>query len=531
MLNILYIFILAAVIPFIAWQQREEGRNFISMIITGVFLILLLLTNKLPIFWDNTTILVLCFAIWMTASMFWTNSRQSSQDLFFMLCCLVVFLIARNITLGVLLSIIFMPGVIFAGMSLYNYKSEQPRKKWPIFGNSNHIGAFLLCPLFAGLWLSFNISWWVFPLVFLVVFAMAFNRCRGAQIGTITGLMYVAYIQCPWMILSIPVFLTVFWILYQSRKNDPYFMSGRGNFYQRMSLLVAAIHLIRKTPVAGYGLRTFRREYPTIIPGLLNSRIMKHFYAKDASIESQTSHRIHNDHLEIIFELGFIGYVIFLSLFASLSWAVNPLLAGAVIAFAVHGLFFFPLREAHTAFPFWALAGGMAGTTITMISINPVIAGAIVLIIGRVLYEISVKIIALLYYDQAVKINVLPNPEDDVGKKTLARKQLFINHAIGCDPYNNIYLTQGYYYNVFNNPEIAFQYASRCLENYDGGKVKWGVSDQYARALLRLGGFGVVKMAVRHALHVCPGFQQSIDLMKQINQLESQSYLNQSKVT
>ena len=514
-----YILILAAVIPFFSWQQREEGRNLVAMLITGVFLIMCLLTNTLPVVWDTTTICVLCFGLWMIASMFWSNSRQSSQDLYMMLCCLVVFLVARRMELNELLWMVFIPGLIFAAAQLYYFKSTDPKKKNFIFGNGNHIGAFLLCPLFAGAWLTFNVSWFLAPLVLVISVALALSKCRGAQVGVLLGLMYVACMQSLWMLALIPVILTAVWLVCRSRGTD--FLNSTSG---RISFILAALFLIRKSPMAGYGLRTFRREYPAIVPELLENKIAGTLFTKYApKVESQSSHRIHNDHLEIIFELGLIGYIIFISIFSSLLWAASPLLAGAIVAFAVHGLFFFPFREAHTAFPFWALAGGMAGTSAVIMTMDPVIAGTLILIIGKILYEVAVKTLGLSYYDQAVKIAVSPQLIDDVGKEALKTKQTYINNAIKCDPYNNIYLTEGYYYNVFDNPEIAFQYASRCMENYDGGKVRWGVADQYARALLRLGGFGVAKSAVKYALHICPDFQQSIDLLKQIQEMEGQT--------
>ncbi len=85
-----------------------------------------------------------------------------------------------------------------------------------------------------------------------------------------------------------------------------------------------------------------------------------------------------------------------------------------------------------------------------------------------------------------------------------------------------MYLTDGYYYNVFDKPELAFQFASRCMENYDGGKVRWGVCDQYARALLRFGGMNIAESAVKYALHICPDFQQSQELLVQIKEMQSQ---------
>jgi len=513
-----YIFLLIAVIPFFKWQQREEGRNVVTMAITGLFVILWLTTGTLPIVLDRTTIIVFCFALWMVASMSWSNSRQSGQDLYFMLCCLFIFLISRRIPFNILLPIILAPGLVFAFLTVYNCKHPILSAKdlpitYPIFGNANHIGAFLVIPLFAGAWLNLNMSLWFIPAVVLIAVAIAVTPCRGAQIGAITGLLFVACIQHPLFLLAVPIVILIAYYLLKSR-----FKSCA----HRISIFIGALLLIKKMPISGHGLRTFRREYPNTVPTLRKSEFINKLFPGGFDAEVQTSHRIHNDHLEIIFELGIVGYVLFLAIFSSLSWGDNLLLSGAIIAFAVHGLFFFPLREAHTAFPFWALAGSMAATSGSIIAISPMITGVLIIVVGRLTYGVIVKLLGLAYYDYASKINVAPNAEDREGKTKLATKQNFLNRAIQCDPYNNIYLTEGYYYNVFNNPETAFQFASRCMENYDGGKVKWGVCDQYARGLLRLGGFGAVRMALKYTLHICPGFKQSIDLMKQIDQLEAQ---------
>jgi hypothetical protein len=432
-----------------------------------------------------------------------------------MLCCLVIFLVARKLELNVLLPILFIPGLAFAILSLYyriipNKSALSPKYKWPIFGNSNHVGSFLLIPLFIGLWLSFNVAWLIFPLVLVIGVAIALNECRGSHIAAVAGLLFIICNYNIWWLLAVPALLVI--ALFLLRKNIT-------SLRHRAILLLTAILLIKKAPLFGHGMRTYRREYANIIPELLNNKLYKSLFVND-SPEHWTSHRLHNDFLEIIFELGIIGFVLFVMIFTSLSWD-NIFFTSAILAVAVHCLFFFPLRECHTAFPFFALAGYMAGFSGTPINVNPFIAIVISLIIARILYGIFVKLVGLLYYHYSSKIGVLPNVEDENGKKLLELKQAYLNKAIQCDPYNNIYLTGGYYYNVFYNPEIAFQFASRCFENYDGGKVKWGVADQYARALLRLGGFGVAKMAAKYALSICPTFEQTQKLMEQINNLEN----------
>lgn len=516
MIEAAYVFAMVALIPFFSWQQREEGRNVVGALLTGVFLILWLFAGLFPASWDLTTQLTACFAAWLFASLLWSNSRQSASDLYTFLSCLTVFLVARRLSTLVLVGMLFLPGVIFAGLSLWNVRrkietNDDIKKKWPIFGNSNHVGAFLLVPLFCGLWLSFNVSPWLFVPTVAIGIALGFNQCRGAHAGTLTGLYYVACLQTPWMLALLPFIVVALYLVYR-------FRSDRRSISRRLFILAGTVILIKRSPLAGYGLRTFRREFPSILPELTTNRWVKAMM--QGTIEENTSHRVHNDHLELVFELGIIGYALFLAIFGSLEWAANPILSGAIVAFAVHGLFFFPLREAHTAFPFFALAGGMAATTAAPVLVPPLIAFTAIFIVGRVMYVIAVKGYGLTCYDQSQKFAIAPNPQDKDGKAKLKKRQQWLDRAIACDPYNNIYLTEGYYYNVFERPEQAFQYASRCMENYDGGKVRWGVCDQYARALVRLGGFGVAKMALKYALHLCPTFTQSANLIDQLDRME-----------
>lgn len=519
MVEAIYIFILAALIPFFRWQQREEGRNLVSILVTGLFLLIWLLSGSLPFIWDTTTILVMCFAGWMIASMFWNNSRQGAQDLYMMISGLVVFLVARSIPLNILAPILFLPGFIFAAHSVCFRNSTDPKKIWFIFGNQNHTGNFFLIPLFVGLWMTLNVSYFIALSLPVIIYALILTKCRGAQIGAIMGALFFACSLSLWSLFLIPIGVIAAWLIIRSRGKD-FYESTSG----RISLFVAALMLIKNSPLSGYGLRTFRREYPAIIPQILEHKLFKRLYARGTAIQSATSHRIHNDHLEIILELGLVGYAIMIAIFATLAWSVNPLLSAGVIAIAVSGLFFFPLRECHTAFPFWALAGGLVTATGTLI-LNPIIALVLALVVIRLMYGVGVKLLGLFYYDRAVRIAISPEVESE----QLTLRQNYMNMAIKCDPYNNIYLTEGYYYNVFHNPETAFQYASRCFENYDGGKVKWGVADQYARALMRLGGFGVAKMAGKYALSICPDFKQTQDLMEQIRQLENSGMVRQGR--
>lgn len=516
MIEHLYLSGLIMLLPFFMWQQKLEGRYYVAFIATGLMLIWWMIMG-FPVVMDMPTILGACFVLWGAASLLWTHSRQSWFDLYAMGCGFVVFLTARSLPTETVLLMVLIPGLIFALVALYYYDHKilvhkDWLKRYCIFGNQNHLGCFYLMPLFASFWLCAHVSFWFCLASIFLILALAASECRGAQIGALVGSVLAAMAALsPWFGILFIVMAALAYVYWKMRPDSN---------WHRISIWMAAVLLIRKNPLCGYGLRTFRREYPGIIPELLRNRWTKHFFSRGLLVEDAISHRVHNDHLEIMVELGLIGYAIFLCFFSSLPWQATALLSGAVAAFAVHGLFFFPMKEAHTALPFWAVVGSMSGINAARMEVDPVFAVVIGLIICRLLYGLMIKTHGLWWYAQSTKIPVTANPETPEQHKLLRSKQMLLNEAIARDPYNNGYLTEGYYYHVFYEPGIAFQYASRCVENYDGGKTKWGIMDQYARAVVRLGGFNVARQALKYALYICPGFHQSVSLMEQLDTIE-----------
>jgi len=517
---VIYLFLVTVFLPFFWFQQQEEGRNYILMAITGVFLIYWLITNQFPYIPDYTTIAVAGFTLWMLGSLAWTQSKQSYFDFYMLFCCLLAFLVARTVPTEILLAIILIPGPIFVIMTMYKqymyfhrHINRFEHTFW-VFGNNNHYGAFIMVHLFVALWLLLNVSgWYAIPLLVMAT-GIGTSQCKGAIIATVIGLAVTA-VMLDLSAMKFVIFLFALGVGYAGYKWDRKDRPGKTAQNRRIIFNLAALYLIKEKIFAGWGLRTFRKEYPNANPKLMqNGYILKIFSQDDAKdrtpVEAAASHRVHNDHLELIFELGIFGYLLFFLIFFSLPWTTNPILSGLVVAFAVDGLFFFPLREVHTALPFWATVGAIAPAIITPLYINPFIILVLVAIILKILGALYFKFQGLVLYDEYLRTKM----ENEEKRLNLIRL------AIERDPYNGKYLTEAYYYHVTKYPEIAFQYASRAMEHYDGGKVKWGIFDQYARALLRLGGFGCAKLALQYALYICPTFKQSTELMGQITQLE-----------
>jgi hypothetical protein len=518
-----YIVLVAVLLPYFDWQQKYDGRNYISMMITSLFMILWIATGTLPFVLDLTTYAVIAFSIWMIGSMFWTTSRASGLDVYTLLTGLCVFLVARSLPMPDLLPALMMVGIGFALPSIYYRKSINQKEKFFLLGNPNHTANVMMLSVFVCLWLTFNSSLFFAGFLIPLIWAIVLTQCRGAQIGLLSGLFFIACTQSLYYLILIPfILVAAFFVIKQRDFNAAKI---------RLCLWLAAVMLVKTRLLAGGGMRSFRKDYPVILPHVYKHPIFAKIKPDDfTSISANTpiaermkSHRVHNDHLELLVELGLIGYLLFIGIFFTFSYATNPLLSGAIVAFAVHGLFFFPLREAHTALPFFAILGAVTPAAASQVVINPFIALALILLIAKLAFDTLTKIFGLSYWDAANRIQSLPVVHTEDEKRHLARKQHYLDLAIQKDPYNGMYLTHGYYYNIFNNPKTAFLYASRCLENYDGGAVKWGCFDQYARAIMACGGFGVAKMALNAALTTCPGFEQSEALMKTIEDMEGQA--------
>ncbi len=546
-----YVFACAVALPFLWWQQVEESRNYVLILLTGFFLSYWMLINRTPFHYDATTIAVIAFSLWMGATMFWTDSRQSWFELLTWLSCMVVFLVSASIPKEHLLPMIFSTGAIFATITLYfmitnpdpyKFKKEffstsrtikEIRRAIPhmnpyfILGNTNHFGAFMLVYVFVGLWLTVNASLWYSIPTLVIAIVLGFTKSRGSLVAFFVAAYVVLCMTFPQALLLTPIAIFGGWLAMRL----PYIgRPAAESTGRRVMFYIGSLLLIKQKPLAGYGLRTFRKEYPSIIPTMMGNPIVKKIMKSTGKIngtetESIKSHRAHNDHLETIIETGIIGYVLFLVIFATLDWAINPILAGVVVAFAINGLFFFPLREVHTAVPFWAATGAMATSLHPPAGMAYLINLVVIIAIGRILWKVLRKLRGLYVFYQLSRLKTpeaIKDKTPDHIKMDTQRRHL-LDMCINDDPYNNSYLSHGYFFNLNAtdpDPAKAFQYASRCVENFDGGLVKWGMFDQYARAVLVFGGFNIARLALQYCLYLCPGFKQAEHLMNQINEAE-----------
>jgi O-antigen ligase len=474
-----YVVFCAAGLPFWVIQQPLGGRS-IPFVLASCAYVIYLIFSGVNIPMDNITLITGCIAAWLTASLVWTDTKQSIFELFNMLSYFLLFTAARKVPIGITALTVFATGVAFASVQMYRTaKHNLPEDTFFCLGNGNHTAAFMLISLFAGAWLTINLSIWILPFVLLIASALFLTRCKGAILGVIVGAIITLCVAGMWQAAALICLAVMAFGLrrYTSIPNLKRSTCGR------IFLYLGAVEMIIKRPVTGWGLNMYRKELPDINAKIIRSPIYRKISEKANIDLPNRSHRVHNDHLELMAELGIPGYVLFVYLFLHITY--DPIALGLLAAFAICACFFFPLREVHTAAPFWAVMGSVAGGTISAVHLPWLVIVIIACIIFAVIIQ-TLRVFLGQWYSEMARTK--PNI-------TEKEKLEFIDTALLHVPYNTGYLSDAAYYYSKVDPVKAFFYAARGLLHYDGGRVKQGIYDMFARTLI-----GATESKVCHAV-------------------------------
>lgn len=494
------------------WRQNELARMIPLVAVTSLIGIVLLLTGKSFFFMnDMAAIAMLGVSLWLGASLLWTDSHLSAWEFQAWIAYLFIAYLSRYADPFILLPVIMITGTAFAIMSLgfmvkFKYRGKllfDPwlEKFWFLFGNPVHTAALEIIPLFISVWAGINLSpiWFIATALMLahILIPHPVSNSRGAIIGIIVGAVFVLFALKLYFVIGLLIIVSAITIYY-----------FRNNFTLR-SVLVRIIYykasyeMLKVNPMFGYGLNMFRKIYPEFNPALFANERIRKLINEAGGVELATGHRPHNDLVDIAVELGLMGLAFFCLMFLFIPWGlIDPVFIGAFIAYAVGSMFFFPLREVHTAIGFWVFTGILMGFGDgVFIHIHPLIAMVVILLLCRIIYGASVKLAGLYFFDLTQRENGGDNPKKN------------IRMALGCDPYCARYLMFAFLFHVETEPELAFEYAQRQLMHFDGGKVKWGVYDQFARAVLRIAGINMAEMYVKKALHINPEYPRSRELL------------------
>lgn len=436
---------------------------------------------------DSITVAVGCFALWLMASLFWTNSKQSIFEVMLWISYLVLFMACRTLPLTMVMLCVFPAGLIALGIRLVPSVET-------LYGNRDHDGFLHLLHALVALYLAVNISPWFIPFVIVHGIEVIRLKCRAVYVAGACAVSYLYPYSIPVFILIALIIALVVWRL----REKAWLLYNPKSIRRRFYMYQTAFDIIRKRPFFGWGLNMYRVEMPESAYRLMMSE----------DYGESKSHRVHNDHLEVILELGVIGYLIFASIFVQGYY--TPIATAILIAYAVDMLFFFPLREVHTGAPFWAIAGAAISVP-TGFSLMPLKA-VVCLIAVYALYLSFRKFLALYFYELAERAEGLPEKAK--------------NYALAArsDPTDGRYAVKAAC--TFENPLEAFKWASDALWNFDGQFLKQGVLDQWARCILSLNHLNAARWALNESLRLDPKQPRTEQLKGEI-----EAYMKANSIT
>jgi hypothetical protein len=453
-----------------------SGNAHPFVFLSGLFTIYALISGiAFPM--DGVTVSVGCFALWLIASLFWTETRQSVFEVFIWLSYLVLFMACRTLDTQTVMLCVFPAGLIAIGVKAkFNVKS--------LFGNRDHDGFLHVVHMLVALWLSVNVSVWFIPFILAHIAMVIYLKCRAAYVAGACSVIYLFPQSIPIFFLIALIIAVMVWRL----KEKAWLLYNPKSIRRRLYMCHVALEMNKKKALFGWGLNMYRLEMPESAYRLMKSE----------GYNESHSHRVHNDHFELILELGVIGYLIFASIF--IQGVYSPIIAAFLIAYAVDMLFFFPLREVHTGAPFWAIAGA-AITVPAGFSLAPL--KAVVCLIAVYAINIAVrKFLALYYYELAERAETLKEKAKNYGE------------AAFLDPADGRYTFKAAC--ADENPIEAFKWASISVWNFDGQYLKHVVYDQWARCILSLNHLNAARWALNESLRLDPKQESSRELKGQI---------------
>jgi hypothetical protein len=331
-MEILYVTTACALLTWLKWNQHIQGRSYPFVGISCLYWVWVL-ANGTTIPFDSVTAATIALAIWMLGAFLWSQCTLCVFEFFVWMSYLTMFTAARAIPLELMMWILVPNAAIMAALQIYNMivkkHNDEEVLAYPIFGNSNHNAAFMVVGFFASLWIAVYASVYMTPIALLIGWAIVKTRRRGPMIAMVVSLALAAILTRSDILIYLAMIVLGLCVHYRHR-----------------------FHEIRTTMKIEYRAEIYKDAWKKIHPRYLLGRGLNYY-------RGTTYGRVHNDHLELVGEVGIIGYALFLNIFLQIHY--DPIILCAVVAYFIVAMFFYPLREVHTATPFWAMAGAAAG--------------------------------------------------------------------------------------------------------------------------------------------------------------------------
>jgi hypothetical protein len=245
----------------------------------------------------------------------------------------------------------------------------------------------------------------------------------------------------------------------------------------------AALWLIKRKPIIGYGLRTYRKEVYKA-----QAELDKKDGGKFLGPNYQTPQprECHNDLIENFVEGGLVGGMLFLIIIGSVfyhglcyldiatgsSSLLMMFMLTGVVGILVDSCFFFPLRLGPSSLYFWVLLASIEATyanatntfTTVLFEIHPIFIILLALGFCFMLYECLVKQNIANYYFNRFNFS-----------KNIEKKEIHLNNAVKWSPKDNIFHTHMLISYMSGFPQVAGREAQILYENYDGMVPAWSM--------------------------------------------------------
>lgn len=411
-------------------------------------------------------------------------------------------------------------------------------------GNTNFASGFFISTLPFLVYLSGEISLW-FLLSFVVVITAVFcTDSRAGKLSLVIFLLsFVVIISgrgylfdllfylfadmdlIPFTLIIIYILIVgINYFLNYRKKNPLKFLSNKEDKFNtkldlenddqsfwlatlryRLKYWKIALNLIKKRPLQGYGLRTYRKEV-YFEQADINVK-EKGKFLRPGFYQTPQPRECHNDFLENFVEGGVIGGLIFLSIIFYIFYNASIvkditmsqkdffILAGIIsslFGMFVEIFFFFPLRLSSSALMFWialALLQSFTKVDIVFIAVSPVIILFLFIMLAAMLWEGSIKPNLGNYYFTKYTFTSI-----------IKKKEMFLRKAIRFCPRESIFRTHLLigYLELF--PQESDFNAEMLRAHFDGMMPAWVASYNS----------GVVKMRRRQFEDAFKMFEESV---------------------
>jgi len=281
----------------------------------------------------------------------------------------------------------------------------------------------------------------------------------------------------------------------------------------RIRYVSAAVELILRKPLHGYGLRTYRKEVYSA-QGRLNIKDKGEFLGE--AYQTPQPREVHNDFVENFVEGGIIGGGLFLVIFGMVFFGgvlntevgstkdfllISALCAG-ITGIAIDAIFFFPFRVAASGLYFWVALALLAGVSTTIVTsafvIHPIFILFVFFILVGFIWEGVIKPNLGNYFFTKYNFAKYGNKKEGYLMKALKycpRETIFRTHAmIG-------------YANLF--PEEAEEQAETMRQHYDGMTPAWVMAFNSGSAKKKLKQYKDAMKFFSESLFYLPSFNES----------------------